>query len=214
MKIKTLIDTGIYDLDHVLNVDETGVCCEGTSTKTICFDEEENNKDRKAIKYSAIKSVNKDKENLTVVLAGSWTGAKLPAMIIFPDKGVKKLDRDVPDNVCKVHRKEGSYMDRPTMESWINKILNPYSRKLPNNKRSLLLLDNFAGHFSPGIKKSIQTYNYDVETLPPNTTKYLQPLDLFVNRPFKSYVSDQWENYASSLTVKDVTKTNKYQPPS
>ena len=214
LKIKTLIQSGLYDLDHVLNVDETGVCCEGTSTKTICFDEEEKNEGRKAIKHPATKSVNKDKENLTVVLTGSWTGVKLPAMLIFPDKGVKKLDRDVPENICKVHREEGSYMDRKTMETWVSKVLNPYSRKLSSNKKGLLLLDNFAGHISPEIKKAIQGYNYDVETLPANTTKYLQPLDLSVNRAFKSYISDQWENYASNLTDKDVTRTNKYQAPS
>jgi len=35
LKIKTLIDTGIYDLDHVLNVDETGVCSEGTCSNLL-----------------------------------------------------------------------------------------------------------------------------------------------------------------------------------
>jgi len=213
-KIKILVDSGLYDLDHVVNVDETGICCEEISTKTICSDEEEKNKGRKSIKHPTTKSVNKDKENLTVVLAGSWTGKKLPAMIIFPDKGVKKLDRDVPENICKVHREQGSYMDRETMNQWVNKVLNPYSRKLPPNKKGLLILDNFAGHISSDIKKAIQSYKYDVETLPPNTTKYLQPLDLAVNRPFKMYMSDQWENYAANLTEKDVTKKNHFLAPS
>ena len=82
-------------MDHVINIDETGVCCESTTSKTICYDSEEENEGRNAIKYPATKSVNKGKESLTVVLACSWTGVKLPAVLIFPDKGVKKLDRQV-----------------------------------------------------------------------------------------------------------------------
>ena len=185
-KISTLVKCGIYDLDHVVNFDETAVCFEGTSSKTICHDEEERNEKGKAITHPTTKSVNKDREYLTIALAGSWTGAKLKAMIIFPDKGIKKLDRDTPENIYKKHREEGSYMDRETMKSWISNVLGPYARKLPPNKRGLLLLDNFKGHISKDIKDSIKSLGYDVEELPACTTKYLQPLDISVNRAFKS----------------------------
>ena len=148
------------------------------------------------------------------MLAGSWTGVKLKATIIFPDKGIKKLDRDVPHNIWKTHREEGSYMDRSTMTSWISNVLAPYAKKLPPNRRGLLILDNFRGHISNDIRDALKKLNYDIETLPPNTTKYLQPLDLSVNRPFKVYVSDEWEAYSASLSEKDVTKSGSYKAPS
>jgi len=76
-------------------------------------------------------------------------------MIIFPDKGVKKLDKDVPANIFKVHRENSSYVDRKVMDKWISNVLTPYSKSLPQNKRGILLLDNFEGHISSELKESI-----------------------------------------------------------
>ena len=104
--------------------------------------------------------------------------------------------------------------DRSTMTSWISNVLAPYAKKLPPNRRRLLILDNFRRHISNDIRDALKKLNYDIETLPPNTTKYLQPLDLSVNRPFKVYVSDEWEAYSASLSEKDVTKSGNYKAPS
>jgi len=63
-KISTLVKCGIYHLDHI-------VCFEGTSSKTICHDEEEGNEKDKAVTRPITKSVNKDREYLTIALARS-----------------------------------------------------------------------------------------------------------------------------------------------
>ena len=209
-KIAILVHSGIYDCAHVVNVDETSINFETISYKTIVDEAEEG----QAAKHPITKSVGKDKDNLTVVLAASWTGAKLKATIIFPDKGKKKLDRDIPHNIWKFHREDGPYMDRDVMKSWISNVLAPYARKFQSNKKGLLILDNFKGHISKDIIDTIKKLNYDVEALPPNTTKYLQPLDISVNKPFKTYISDEWEAYAASLNEKDVTKAGNYLAPS
>lgn len=210
-KIKTKIESGLYDLDHIINMDETGVCFEEIKSKTICVqDEKSKQEDPQNYKHPATKSVGQIKDNLTVALAVSYTGIKLPAFIIFPDKGIKKLKINVPENIRKYHRPEGSYMDRKAMGEWINKVINPYSRKLAPNKKGLLLLDNFSGHLSPELQQAIEKFNYEVETLPPNSTKHLQPLDISVNRAFKAHISHKWEDFAASLTDKDITKTGNY----
>ena len=75
------------------------------------------------------------------------------------------------------------------------------------------MLDNFEGYLSSELKSSINKLNYDIETLPAKTTKFLQPLDLGVNRPFKKYISEEWEEYAARLTQKDTTKSGYYKAP-
>jgi len=61
-------------------------------------------------------------------------------------------------------------------------------------------------HVSKDTKDSLKSLGYDVEELSAFTTKYLQPLDISVNRAFKSQITDEWENYSASLKKTDVTK--------
>lgn len=218
-KIATLMSTGNYPEEFVINMDETSVCCESTKTKTIHVPEEakgdgafEEEKDPSK-KHIAVKSVGKDKANLTVVLAGSWAGNKLKGMLIFPDKGVKALKEKVPENIFVAHREDGSWLDRKMMQKWLTYVLRPYAFNLPEDKRGLLILDNHAGHLDASIREYISKLRFDVESLPPNTTKYAQPLDLSTNKPFKGYHDEQWEDYAAKLTDKDLTKSGYYKPP-
>ena len=82
-------------------------------------------------------------------------GEKLPALLIFPDKGVARLKIDRPENVEVYHREEGSWVDRKVMKWYVENVLGPWSRKIPERKRGLLLIDSFEGHFSTEINAPI-----------------------------------------------------------
>ena len=189
-KIRCLLRSGLYDLHHFINMDETGVPTESITTKTITHPDEEAEENKQdttsqkktRIKHPTIASVNKDKENTTMVLATSMKGDKLDAMIIHDTTGKRKLSINTPGNLYAVHRPEGSYMDSNLMEKWATYVLRPYSRSLPANKRGLLILDNFKGHLSVEARRLIQDFRYDIEFLPPNTTKYIQPLDIGIEK--------------------------------
>jgi len=45
----------------------------------------------------------------------------------------------------------------------------------------------------------MENLDFDVEFMPANTTKHLQPMDISVNRPFKGYIAELWEEYTASL---------------
>ena len=219
-KIKALVDTGIYDLDYVINADETCFSLEEITTKTICYDQEEVNDINedavplsKAISHPTTKSAGKFKDYTTVMLAGSWTGKKLNAMVILPDKGVKMLKVNIPENVYVAHRPKGSYMDIEMMKKWVTYVLRPYAKGLPLNKRGLLMFDNFSGHLDSDVIKAIRELRFDLEPLPANTTGELQPMDISVNKPFKNFISIKWEEYAASLNNEDVTKSGYYKAP-
>ena len=150
--IKVLIASNIYDLNYVFNIDETSVCTESGRAKTIEVFGKSNVK---------VVSTGKDKQYLTVVLGGSFTGHKLPAVIIFPDKGVKTFKIDKPGNIKTYHREKGPWMDLDGMTWYINNVIEPWSRRIPEGERGLLILDNFSGHFNEDIKKSLKQLRID-----------------------------------------------------
>ena len=212
-KIKNLILTGNYDFDFILNVDETGIATESIKSKIITLPEEEKETNIQ-MRDATVKSCNKEKENTTVLLGGTWTGKKIPALVILPGKGKKKLKIDQPENLRIEFREEGSYMDRDVMMKWANYTFRNFARELPPNKRGMLLIDNFKGHLSDDIENYIKTFRFDILKFPANTTKYLQPMDLAVNRSMKSFYSQKWEDFIASRTDQDLTKAGNYKGPS
>ena len=68
------------------------------------------------------------------------------------------------------------------MNDWIRNVLAP---QLPQHSRKLLIIDSASCHRYHAIKDAALEHNIDVLYIPPNKTKYLQPLDLTVNRSFK-----------------------------
>ena len=85
-------------------------------------------------------------------------------------------------------------------------MLKHWVEDLPLDKRNLLLIDNFKGHTDREIVDILRDFKIDAKTLPKNTTSYLQPLDLTVNGPFKSYYSNHWNDYQLNLDLKPLTK--------
>ena len=78
----------------------------------------------------------------------------------------------------------------------------------------MLLIDNFSGHIDNEIEKLLNDLRIDVKPLPSNTTPYLQPLDLSVNGPFKSYYADYWDDFQLKLDSRPLTdKAQNYKAP-
>ena len=211
-KIKNLLQTGNYDLNFVLNIDETGIATETTKSKTIVIPEEseEQNTD---IKEATVRSCNKEREITTVLVGGTWSGQKLPVFVILKGKGVKKVKTVLPKNIRVEYREKGSYMDRPMMRIWVKSVFKNYASKLPENKRGILLIDGFKGHLSDDIEKDIKALRFDILKFPAECTKFLQPMDLSVNRSLKNFYSHKWESYISSLSQKNLTKSGYFQAP-
>ena len=78
------------------------------------------------------------------------------------------------------------------MVKWVNSILRRYSRKLPPDKKGLLLLDNHESHKC--IEKVLKELRFDIVYLPPNCTSKLQPLDLVVNQPLMKDLKVIWHH--------------------
>lgn len=93
--------------------------------------------------------------------------------IIWPTTGKQKLKINIPENCDIGYRPEGSWMDSTLMIRWVNSVLRRYSRKLPADKKGLLLLDNHESHKGPKFEKSLKEIRFDVLYLPPNCISQL-----------------------------------------
>ena len=83
----------------------------------------------------------------------------------------------------------------------------------PNTPKFLLLLDGFSGHVSNNVNDALKDYNCCVEFLPPNTTALLQPLDVLINRTFKSrlrQIAERWRLY--QLKYSEIYSDKKKRP--
>ena len=178
-----VIESDTYDL--VINMDELSITRDSPSDTTIDF---------RGVKSVQIKSTGCEKTSYTVVLAVSFTGEKLPAMLIWPSKGKKHVNVPVPDNLYLEYR-EKSWMDQHLMKKWISHILTKRKRKIKEGKKGLIMFDGFKAHLQKDVIELIEENNFDVWTLPPNTTPYLQPLDISTNRSFKNCYKVEWDDW-------------------
>jgi len=199
-EIKKLIEEGKYEMDFILNFDETGVVTEHSKTKTI---------EETGAKRVRVKTCGKSKDTHTVVLGGSMIGEKLPAMVILKGTGKKSLGIIIPKHLVIHHRKEGSWMDEKGMENYIEKILKPWASKIPVEKRALLLIDNSSTHINKKLEQKLKDLRIDVKTFPPCTTGYVQPMDIGVNAIFKNKISEYWDEYQFNQEETELTKKAK-----
>ena len=80
------------------------------------------------------------------------------------------------------------------MFKWVNSILKRYSRKLPADKKGLLLLNNHESHKGIELEKALKELKFDIVYFPPNCTSKLQPLDLVVNQPLMKDLKVIWHH--------------------
>ena len=88
-------------------------------------------------------------------------------------------------------------MNSELFSSFLSNSLAPLFQ---DTERKLLNLDSCKVHEVGSVRKAALSHNFDLLIIPPGCTKYLQPLDLTVNRSFKAmsrkhWVEDQWTEY-------------------
>ena len=114
----------MYDEDFVFNLDETSVATEAANEKTI---------EQKGLKRVKVNTTGKQKECHTVLLGGTLTGKKLPALIIIKGCGVKTL-KNTSSNIVIRYREDGSWMDKDLMNNYIRTVLKYWAENIQKRK--------------------------------------------------------------------------------
>ena len=185
-----------YDIPHsqVVNFDEVPVPFDIVGGRTV---------DIKGKNEVSVDSTGKEKKNCTVVLGVTASGDKLKPMIIFKRKMMPKVT--FPNEVV-VKVNEKGWMTADVMKEWINECWLPKNAFPDNPEKSMLIYDSARCHRSAEqeLKKVSK-----IAIIPGGLTKFLQPLDVSVNKPFKDRLKDLWENWMSDESKADYTVGGK-----
>jgi len=144
------------------------------------------------------------KRHLTVVLTVLVHGEVLPALAIF--KGKKQPE------LCEVgvfvRAQVKAWMDEAMMLEWIDLVWEPATE----GQRAMLILDSFSAHITPAVKQRLKEINTVPVVIPGGCTSKVQPLDVSLNKPFKSYVHRYWSDYVLEQPV-HLQQKQKLKPP-
>jgi len=102
------------------------------------------------------------------------------------------------------------------MCQYIEFIILPYVNSVRHSlyddtTAGLIITDNFKGQVTANISKLLEDNNLHVCLLPPNTTELLQPMDLAVNKPAKSFRKNEFSEWYSKEILQQL-KANSSVP--
>ena len=148
-----------------------------------------------------VRTTGNEKRHLTVVLTVLTDSVVLPAYAIFKGKKQPQFH----EVGVFIRAQEKAWMDEEMMLDWIDSVWEPATE----GRRALLILDSFSAHITPAIKQRLQEINTVPVVIPGGCTSKVQPLDVSLNKPFKSHVRCYW----SDFILKQLSNMQKLKPP-
>ncbi|GFX40319.1 pogo transposable element with KRAB domain [Trichonephila clavipes] len=125
-------------------------------------------------------------------------------MLIFKRKTLPK--ENFPKCV-EIRANENGWMNEQIMLSWLQTIWRKRKNSLFRPK-AFLIMDSMKSHVSENVRNALKSASAKIAIIPGGLTKKLQPLDVGINRTFKSKVRKLWEQWMSD-GEKNYTKTGK-----
>jgi hypothetical protein len=101
---------------------------------------------------------------------------------------------------------EKGWINQDIMKVWVEKVWRKRKQSFFNPK-SLLIMDSCRAHITDDTKRLVSKYS-KLAIIPGGLTKKIQPLDLSVNKSFKSKLRSTWERWMMT-GVKDYTESGK-----
>jgi DDE superfamily endonuclease/Tc5 transposase DNA-binding domain len=147
-------------------------------------------------------------EWVTVVESICADGTVIPPLVIF--KGEKLSVNQIPTHVDDEWRfscsNEGWTNDELALE-WLRRCFEPATREKAANEPRLLLLDGHGSHIKSEFLYHAFHNNIIILRLLPHTSHILQPLDVGVFGPLKTYLAQELDN----LVRADVKRVSKLE---
>jgi transposase-like protein len=172
---------------HIFNMDQTMVHFDMPVRYT---------NDIAGSKQIRIKTTGNTKKGATVALCCSATGIKLPALLIFKEKG-GVFGRHVAAGLQEAHNvriqaSKNGWMTQELYHWWLRNIFGA------GDEIRMLVVDSYRAHMT---QNSVNVVADECDAclifIPAGCTSLVQPLDVVVNRAFKDEMRKQWGNWIS-----------------
>ena len=83
------------------------------------------------------------------------------------------------------------------MIQYVNNTFVPHVEKIRQlfneDKLAIVIMDNFKGQITKAMTELLESHRIHTCLIPPNTINRLQPMDISVNKPAKSFLKKQFE---------------------
>lgn len=171
-----------FSTAQIINMDEVPLTFDCPPSRTV------NTIGEKTI---GIVTTGNERTSFTCVLACAANGDKLKPLIIFKRKTMPKAN--FPSDVV-IRCNEKGWMSEEIMYEWLAEVW----RKRKNSffqPSGLLIMDSMSAHKVDSVKTALKKVSAEPAIIPGGLTKVLQPLDLAVNKSFKSKVRKLWEKW-------------------
>jgi hypothetical protein len=192
--------------EFILNMDQTPVPFSFHSKRTL---------ELLGSRTINIRKSNNDTKRVTCAMTVTASGSVLTPMLIFKGATGGRIEkRDVPTYVKDLLYgvQPNAWMDERMMLTWVER-LKPYVKEAPNGIVPLLFLDSFRCHMMGSVVNAIQELGVEVEQhIPGGCTSLCQPVDVGVNKPFKSRMRNLWEAWMVTQVME--TGDGTVRPPS
>ena len=130
--------------------------------------------------------------------------------LIYGGKTLQSLPRYKFPDSFSLSVNETHYSNRKESVKLLEEIIIPYveaertSRQLYPNQKALVIMDVFTGQMTREVLDLLEDSNILVTNVPPNMTKFYQPLDLTVNGFVKRFMSRKFNGWYTDQVSKQM----------
>ena len=135
-----------------------------------------------------IRTTGHEKNLLTVYLAVKADGTKMKPYVVIPGKKVKEELKSIPGVI--VAASVNGRMNEELTADWIDRVWSNFAYT-----KRMLVWDSLQCHISDDAKDRLKRRNTVMSVIPGECTKILQPLDVSINKLFKEYFREKYDDW-------------------
>ena len=175
--------------DYILNMDQTPIPFTFNAKRTL---------EMVGARTIHVRKSTNDTKRATCALTVTASGKLLTPFLIFKGKPNGRIvQKEFPsypkENLYACQ--ENAWMDESATLVWVEKILKPYVLKAPDGVVPILFLDSYRCHMMKSVVNAIQDCGVEVQHIPGGCTGLCQPVDVGINKPYKSRIKQLWESW-------------------
>ena len=152
--------------------------------------------EKKGVKEVLLKTTGCARPRLTIMLAATVDGRKLPNLLILKRKALRKSESFPKDVIDRAQEKR---MDDGEADVGVAENTQGRRPRAFLNQPSVLVLDAFKGHLTDSVKNQLRKMNTELVVSPGGMTSVLQPMYVSINKPFKDRFRQQYLTWISDF---------------